>query len=289
MKRTKAEQIFSFFNYSFLLLLSLVCLLPYLTLLAKSFSSEAAVVSKAVTFWPVGFHTKAYTTLMKSSYFQVAFRNSALVTVAGTLVHVFFTVCVGYVCSKEGRMPFARAITRMYVCTMLFSGGTIPTFIVVKAAGLMNNLLAMILPGMVTTFNMILVRNYFYTVPDSLEESGKLDGASNLQVFFRIMLPMAIPSVATVAIFVAVGLWNNYMQPLMYLTRGEVRMLSVYLKDIVTAADMKSVENPDLFDRVASESFRAAAIFVSTLPILVVYPFLQKYFIVGISLGAIKE
>ncbi len=288
MKRTQVEKIFAYFNYAFLVALALLCLLPYVTLLAKSLSSESAVVSGSVTFWPKGFNVRAYTTLMGSNYFKTAFKNNVIVAVFGTAVQVFFTVCVGYVCSKD-RVPFTRTLTRLYVFTMLFSGGTIPTFIIVKAMGLMNNLLVMIIPGMVTTFNMILARNYFYTVPDSLEESAKLDGAGNLTVFFRIMLPMAIPSVATVAIFTAVGLWNNYMNPLIYLTKSNVKMLSVYLKDIVTAAEMSSVENPELMDRIASASFRAAAIFVATIPILLVYPFLQRYFIVGISLGSIKE
>lgn len=288
MRMTKGEKAFSFFNYAFLLLLAAVCLLPYITLLAKSFSAESYVVSGSITFWPKGFNTKAYAGLMNSSFFRTAFTNSLIVTISGTLVHVFFTLCVGYVCSKE-HIPGSRTLMRMYVFTMLFSGGMIPSFIVVKSLGLMNNLLVMVLPGMVSTFNMILARNYFYTVPDSLEESAKLDGASNLQVFFRIMLPMAIPSVATIAIFTAVGLWNNYMTPLIYLTKSNVKLLSVYLKDIITASDMQSLDNPELFDRVASESFRAAAIFVSTAPILLVYPFLQKYFIVGMTIGAVKQ
>lgn len=288
MRMTTAERRFAAFNHLFLIALGAICLLPYLTLLAKSFSAESSVVSGSVTFWPKGFNIKAYTGLMNSNFFRSAFVNSSIVTVAGTLTHVFFTLCVGYLCSKE-HIPGSRLIMRMYVFTMLFSGGMIPTFIIVKSVGLMNNLLVMILPGMVSTFNMILARNYFYTVPDSLEESARLDGATNLQIFFRIMLPMAIPSVATISIFSAVGLWNNYMTPLIYLTKSNVKLLSVYLKDIVTASDMQSLENPELFDRVASESFRAAAIFVSTAPILLVYPFLQRYFIVGMTLGAIKQ
>ncbi len=288
MKRTRAERVFSHCNHAALVLLALACLLPYVTLLAKSLSAESFVVSGKVSFWPLGFNVKAYHALIASQYFQTAFLNSVFVTVAGTAVHVFFTLCVGYVSSKE-RVPFSRTLTRLYVITMLFSGGMIPTFIVVRMMGLMNNLLVMILPGMVSTFNMIMARNYFYTVPDSLEESAKLDGATNLRVFFSIMLPMAIPSIATIAIFSAVGLWNNYMTPLVYLTKSSVKMLSVYLKDIVTASEMASVETPETMDRVASESFRAAAIFLSTAPILLVYPFLQRYFIVGISLGAIKE
>lgn len=286
---TKGERRFKAFNNVFLVIVGLVCLLPYINLLAKSLSKEAYVVSGDVTFWPIGFTTDAYRILISNRYFTTAFRNSVLVTVAGTIVHTFFTLCVGYFCSKE-HIPGSRFLQRLYVFTMLFSGGTIPTYIVIQRLGLINNLMVMILPGMVTTFNMILARNYFYTIPDSLEESAHIDGASNLVVFFRIMLPMAIPSVATITIFIAVGLWNSYMGPLIYLTRSDVRLLSVYLKDIVTAADMQSLENPELINNhVANESFRAAAIFLSTLPILVVYPFLQKYFIVGMTIGAVKE
>ena len=152
----------------------------------------------------------------------------------------------------------------------------------------MNTIWAMILPGMVGSFNMFMARNYFYTIPESLEESAKIDGASNLHIFFSIMLPMAIPSVATITIFTAVGLWNNYMGPLMYMTRNDTKVLSVYLKDIITASNMQSLEGTENFQSVATESFRAAAIFVSTIPILAVYPFLQKYFIVGMKIGSVK-
>ncbi|MGI6634603.1 MAG: carbohydrate ABC transporter permease [Christensenellales bacterium] len=288
MKQTKSERIFQVFNNAFLILLGLFCLLPYVMLLAKSFSSEAHLAAGNVLFWPRGFNTLAYQVLLGNNYFVTAFRNSVIITVGGTAVHVFFTLCVGYFCSKD-KVPGARLLTRMYVFTMLFGGGLIPTYLVIRAVGLMNNLLVMILPGMVSTFNLIMARNYFYTIPDSIEESAMLDGASNMRTFFSIMLPMVIPSVATIAIFSAVGLWNSYMGPLMYLTKSNVRVLSVYLRDIVTASEMTSLDVPELYDRISSESFRAAAIFVSSVPILLVYPFLQKYFIVGVTLGAVKE
>lgn len=288
MKQTKSERIFQVFNNAFLILLGLFCLLPYVMLLAKSFSSEAHLAAGNVLFWPRGFNTLAYQVLLGNNYFVTAFRNSVIITVGGTAVHVFFTLCVGYFCSKD-KVPGAQLLTRMYVFTMLFGGGLIPTYLVIRAVGLMNNLLVMILPGMVSTFNLIMARNYFYTIPDSIEESAMLDGASNMRTFFSIMLPMVIPSVATIAIFSAVGLWNSYMGPLMYLTKSNVRVLSVYLRDIVTASEMTSLDVPELYDRISSESFRAAAIFVSSVPILLVYPFLQKYFIVGVTLGAVKE
>ena len=286
--RTKGEKVFAVFNNTALILLGLICLVPYLTLFAKSFSAEAYVVAGDVYFWPKGFNALAYEVLIGSNAFVSALKNSVIITVLGTAVQVFFTLCVGYVCSKD-KLPFSRTLTRLYVFAMLFSGGVVPTFMVVRFTGLMNTFWAVIVPGMVGSFNMFMARNYFYTIPDSLEESAKIDGAGNLRVFFSIMLPMAIPSVATITIFTCVGLWNNYMGPLMYLTRSTVKPLSVYLKDIVTAADLQSLEGTENFQTVASESFRAAAIFVSTLPILCVYPFLQKYFIVGMKMGSVKE
>ncbi len=288
MKRTRAEKVFQVFNYCFLTLVALICLFPYLNLLAKSFSAERYVIAGEVLFWPRGFNTVAYQVLMGSTIFKLAFKNSVVITLLGTLLRVFFTICVGYVCSKD-RVPGSKTLTRLYVFAMLFSGGMIPTYIVIRTTGLMNTIWALILPGLVTQFNMFMARNYFYTIPDSLEESARIDGAGNLQVFFRIMLPMAIPSVATVTIFTAVGLWNNYMAALMYLTRNDMKTLSVYLRDIVTAADMQSLEGTENFQNVATESFRAAAVFVSTIPILVVYPMLQKYFIVGMKMGSVKE
>lgn len=289
MKQTRAEKRFGYFNNAFLILLGLICLLPYINLLAKSLSSEAHVLAGDILFLPKGFNVDAYTGLLTIPIFKTAFRNSLIVTVLATAVHTFFTIAVGYMTSKE-HIPGSRLIMRMYVFTMLFGGGTIPTYMVIKACGLMNNLLVMVLPGMVGAFNMIMARNYFYTIPDSLEESAKLDGASNLTVFFRIMLPMAIPSVATITIFIAVGVWNNYLGPKMYLTKNNVKVLSLYLKQIIDAANLaNTAEGAEMLDKVAAASFRAAAIFISTVPILCVYPFLQKYFIVGMTMGAVKQ
>lgn len=286
---TQGEKIFQHCNNVFLVLLGLLCLLPYINLLAKSFSAESYVVAGDILFWPKGFNLDAYKGLVSIPTFSIAFRNSVVTTLLATIIHTFFTVAVGYFTSKE-EIPGSKTVMRMYVFTMLFGGGMIPTYMVIKAVGLMNNLWVLVLPGMASTFNVIMARNYFYTVPISLEESAKLDGATNLQVFFRIMLPMAIPSVATITIFTAVGVWNGYMGPKMYLTKNEVKTLSLYLKQIVDASNLSNTaEGAEMLDKVAAASFRAAAIFIATLPILCVYPFLHKYFIVGMKVGAVKE
>jgi putative aldouronate transport system permease protein len=285
---SSGEKVFAVFNYTLLILIGLLCVLPFITLLAKSISEEAYVVSGQVSLWPMGFQLKAYEVLLSGADFRNAFKNSIFIAVCGTAIQVFFTACVGYAIAKKDLLG-RKAINIMYVFTMLFNGGMIPTYLVIKETGLINHLWVLIVPGMVSAFNLILVRNYFEALPHSLEESARIDGAGNLTVLFRIMLPLSKPLLATIAIFSAVGIWNNYMDPLMYLTKKEVQVLPLFLQSIVAAANKNGLENPEELANIASETFRAAAIFVSSIPILLVYPFLQKYFVTGLTLGAVKQ
>ncbi|KRF03654.1 hypothetical protein ASG89_02515 [Paenibacillus sp. Soil766] len=288
-KRMKTgEKVFTVVNYTLLITVGLICVLPFITLLAKSVSEEAYVVSGQVSLWPMGFQLKAYEVLLSGIDFRTAFTNSLLVAVVGTAVQVFFTACVGYAIAKRDLVG-RKAINILYVFTMLFNGGMIPTYMVIKNTGLINHLWVLVIPGMVSAFNLILVRNYFESLPHSLEESARIDGAGNLTILFRIMLPISKPLLATIAIFSAVGIWNNYMDPLMYLTKKEVQVLPLFLQNVVAAANKNGLENPEQLANIASETFRAAAIFVSSIPILLVYPFLQKYFVTGLTLGAVKQ
>lgn len=288
-KRMKTgEKVFTVVNYTLLITVGLICVLPFITLLAKSVSEEAYVVSGQVSLWPMGFQLKAYEVLLSGIDFRTAFTNSLFVAVLGTAIQVFFTACVGYAIAKRDLVG-RKAINILYVFTMLFNGGMIPTYMVIKNTGLINHLWVLVIPGMVSAFNLILVRNYFESLPYSLEESARIDGAGNLTILFRIMLPISKPLLATIAIFSAVGIWNNYMDPLMYLTKKEVQVLPLFLQNVVAAANKNGLENPEQLANIASETFRAAAIFVSSIPILIVYPFLQKYFVTGLTLGAVKQ
>lgn len=287
-RMTSGEKVFTVFNYVILIGLSLICFLPYVALLAKSLSKEAYVLSGQVGLWPRGFQIGAYKVLLSGSDFITAFRNSIFITVVGTAIQVFFTTCVGYAISRK-YLPGRKLINILYVFTMLFNGGLIPTFLVVKGTHLINNLFVLVIPGMVSAFNLILVRNYFEAQPDSLEESAKIDGAGNLTVLFKIMMPISKASMATIAIYSAVAIWNNYMSPLMYLNDRSVRVLPIFLQNIVQASDKNNFENPQELANIATETFRAAAIFVSTIPIMIIYPFLQRYFVKGMTLGAVKQ
>ncbi|WP_261302182.1 carbohydrate ABC transporter permease [Paenibacillus andongensis] len=287
-RMSHGEKVFTIFNYCLLIAISLICLLPYVTLFAKSVSDETYVISGQVSLWPKGFHFDAYKALISAIDFRTAFRNSLFVTIVGTLVQVFFTACVGYAISRK-QLPGHKMINIMYVLTMMFNGGLVPTYLIYKETGLMNNLLVLVIPGMVSVFNLILIRNYFESLPSSLEESARIDGAGNLTVLFRIMFPLSKPILATIAIFSAVSIWNSYMDPLMYLTKKNVMVLPLFLQNVISAATQNGTDNSEVLAHIASETFRATAIFISSLPILLVYPFLQKYFVAGLTLGAVKQ
>lgn len=287
-KLTKGESVFNIINIAFLLAISLICLLPYVTLIAKSISDEAYVVSGEIGLLPKGIHFEAYKALLSGSNFRTSFFNSAYITVLGTLVTVFFTAIVGYAAAKPD-LPGRKAINLLYIFTMLFNGGMIPTYLVIKETHLINNLFVLVIPSLVSAFNLIVIRSYFESLPRALDESARIDGAGNLTVLFRIMLPISLPSLATIAIFSAVSIWNNYMGPLLYLTKKDVQVLPLFLHNILDSSSGAGMERTTDMRNIATETFRAASIIVSTLPILLVYPFLQRYFVQGMTLGAVKQ
>ena len=272
---------------------TLVFIYPFWWMMVNSLNTNAQVFGPP-RLLPQSWRWQNYVEIFQKQPFARHYANTLLVAGVGTLGNVLISALSGYGFARV-RFP-GRGILFILLLTALMMPVEviiIPLFYQMKAWHLTDSLLPLIfLPVFCSqgALSAFMFRQFFITVPKELEEAGRLDGMGHGGIFFRIMLPMAIPSVATITIFIAVGLWNSYMGPLIYLTRSDVRLLSVYLKDIVTAADMQSLENPELINNhVANESFRAAAIFLSTLPILVVYPFLQKYFIVGMTIGAVKE
>jgi len=275
-RRRVGDVAFAAINQTLLIAISLICLLPYVSLLAKSLSAERYVISGAVKFWPMGFDASAYGVLIAAKPFQRAFLNSVFVTALGTAVQVFFTICVGYAVAKRD-LPGGKLINALYILTMLFNAGLVPTYLVVRYTGLVNNLLVLVIPGMVSAFNLILVRNYFASQPISLEEAARIDGAGNMTILFKVMLPISMPIIATISIYCAVSIWNNYMGPLIYLTKSNVSVLPLFLQQLISSTAANNLENPDALDSIATETFKAAAIFISATPILLVYPFLQTY------------
>lgn len=286
IKRPSGERVFSYFNTLFLIFVSFLTLFPFLHIVAKSFSEEAYVLAKDVVLWPVGFTTSSYSYVLGNPRFIRAFGVSVYVTVVGTALNMLLTTITAYPLSKR-RMPGKSIIMFMYVFTMMFNGGLIPTYLLVRNLGLINRLWALILPVAVIPFNMIILKNFFMSIPDSLEESAVIDGATQLRILFTIIVPLSLPAMATVGLFYAVGHWNQYFSALIYLSDRALYPLQLYLREIIIEDGAQLVDAEALMD-VAPISVRGATIVAATVPILLVYPFVQKYFVKGIMIGAVK-
>lgn len=283
----KKIHIFDILNYLFLLVFSFLCLAPFLNVLAKALSAEHYVLAGMVSLMPRGLNFSAFEAVLESPSFKRSFMVSLFVTLTGTFLSVLLTSLVAFAASRRNYRP-AKLISILHIIIMLFGGGMIPTYMVVRYTGLINSLWSLILPGAVSAFNMILVRNYMEALPLSLEESAQMDGAGNLTCFSRIILPMCKPVLATITIYYAVGYWNSYMNAIMYINKQSLRPLQVYLRELVLGFD-SSLLLPDAMMNIPKESIRSATVILAALPILCVYPFLQRHFVKGVVLGAVKE
>ena len=288
IKRSKGEKTFSVLNYLFLGGFALLCLFPFIHVIAQSLSSQRAIVSGEVLFLPIETTFLAYKEVFMDQDFIRAFIVSVLRTVVGTFASVFFTILLAYPLSKtyiKGR----GVILFLIVFTMIFNGGMIPTFLVVRETGLLNTFWAYIIPGLISAFNVIIVKNFFQSIPQELEESAKMDGCSNLGILFKIVIPLSMPVIATISLFVAVFHWNSFFDAVLYITDSSLYPLQVYLRELIqfntSGIDLKDNLEQAL---IANESIKAAALIASTLPILIVYPFLQKYFVTGVMIGSVK-
>ena len=269
-------------------IVSLLALIPLLHVISKAFSSEWALMSGNVTIYPKGLQFDSFKYVISSETFMMSFKNSAIVTVLGTALTVVITALTAYPLSKAD-LPFRKPILLIFVFTMLFSGGTIPTYMVMRQLKLTNTLRVLIMQGAINVYCMLMIKSFYESLPDSIEESAKIDGASTLTIWIRIVLPLCTPVIATVTLFVAVALWNNYFWPVIFNTKSALKTLPVYLRDIVVDnIDDFTFKSSDSMMNLLPEALRSATIVASTLPILILYPFLQKYFIKGALIGAVK-
>lgn len=292
LKISVGERIFTFFNYTFFVLLGLTTLFPFVNLLAKSLSSEAAVISGKVNLIPIDAQIGTYKYVLSNSMFLNAFKVSVTVTVVGTALALFMTTLAAYPLSKP-RLHGRKWFILMYIFTMLFSGGLIPTYLLMQKLHLINSLPVLFVPAMISVYNMLIIKNYFEGLPDELEESAKIDGASNLTILFRIMLPLSLPVLATIALFFAVHFWNDYFTSMIYINKADLKPLQLYLKELFVSSSDAFLRagqdiNIDAAMNTAPQAIQAASIIVATVPILLVYPFLQKYFVKGVLVGSVK-
>ena len=274
-----------------IILISLTCLLPFVNVAATSLSSKSAILSGKVSFWPVELDTRAYKAIfsdpamMRSLWFTVG------ITVVYTIFSMILTILMAYPLTKK-RLVGRKFFNFMALFTMYFSGGTIPIYLNIKELGLLDSPWSLILPGMLSTYNMIILKSFFTALPDSLEEAATIDGANDFQILLQIVLPLSMASLATLTLFYAVGKWNSFQDALYYIQNKAYQPLQLKLYHLIKgsqAVDIAAMEGGS--STVAtdiSESIEPASIIFATLPILVVYPFVQRYFVAGVTIGAVK-
>lgn len=291
-KKTIGSRLFDGINGLLLLLLTLVFLYPMWYVLVGSFSDPFSLfISNDILILPKGFSLKGYEQVFKNQNILIGYRNTLLYLVTGTTANVLATALGAYVLSRSDLM-LRKLFTVMVVFTMYFGGGLIPTFLVVKNLGLYNSRLAIILPTLVGTWNMIVMRTSFKAVPNSLIESAKLDGANDFIILFRIVLPCAKATLAVIVLYYAVGYWNSWFNAMIYLNDKDKYPLQLFLREILIAntsngATSSGFEESDML--YLEDVIRYATIVISTVPILCIYPFCQKYFMKGVMLGSVKE
>lgn len=287
---TTGERVFEGINLVLLIFIGALMLFPFLNMVAKSFSSETAILTGKVLFWPVGFQLGTYKYVIKQAQFWNSFKVSVSITIMGTAGAMVLSCLTAYPLSKRwlyGRKP----LMLVFVFTMLFGGGMVPSYLLMRSLGLVNTIWVLFVPSMLSVYNMILLKNFFEDIPESVEESAELDGAGSLRILVSIVLPMSLPAIATIGLFYAVGFWDNYMSGLIYVTDPQYKPLQQYLYEIVKESitvdetlSMDAQENAAL----NTDAIRSATIMLACVPIMCVYPFLQKYFVKGMRVGSVK-
>ncbi|MEK3721435.1 carbohydrate ABC transporter permease [Paenibacillus sp. FSL H8-0034] len=275
--------------YLVLLLSGLATLLPLANVLSKAISEESAVVSGRVGIFPVGFQLDTMKHVVSSAQFLHSIGVSLLITVVGTVLSILLTAITAYPLSKR-HLPGISFIMLLFIFTMLFNGGIIPNYLLMKQLHLINSLWSLMLPALISVFNMLVIKSYYESLPEALEESARMDGARNFTILFRIIIPLSVPVIATIALFYAVYFWNDYFHPMLYINDAGLKPLQLYLRDIVMDADSSSAVNKSVDDmmNVSPEGVRAATVIASIIPMLLVYPYLQKHFVKGVLIGSVK-
>jgi len=283
---TRAGRVFDVFNVLVLTAVGLLALLPFVYVLAGSLATEYEITTRPFFVWPNEVSTAAYRSILSSDVFVRSFVTTVVVTTVGTVVQLSASVLMAYPLSKVD-LPGRRTILTLVVVTIVFSAGIIPTFLVVKDLGLLNTYWSLILPMAINPFSLIIIKNFFEQLPDELEESAMIDGANELQVLRHVVLPLSKPVLATFALFYAVAIWNDYMSPLLYLSDQSKWTLQMILRQVTAAATLTA---EDLASDVPppAQGIKFAVVIIATVPVLLIYPFLQKHFAKGLLIGSVK-
>jgi len=289
------DKLIDFIIYTSMIVVAIVTLYPFINILAISFNDAIDSVRGGIYLWPRRFTLNNYRAVFSYPQILAAFQMSVLRTVVGTGLGVICSSMLAYAISRKDFVA-RKIITVLFLLTMYFSGGLIPEFFLIRNLGLLNNFWVYILPGLLGAWNIIVIRSFIYGLPESLQESAKLDGANDLTIFFRIIFPLCLPVVATVSLFIAVGQWNSWIDTFLFASANQSLStlqfeLMRILQNTATSMDPQAFRRGDMLQATAvtPEAVRATITIVVTFPILLVYPFLQKYFVHGLTLGSVKS
>lgn len=284
------ERAFTIFNYLFFAIVALLMILPFWHVIMVSFSGVNEAQRGGLFLYPKGWNLNTYNTVFRNPMIYTGFATTLMVTVSGTLIGVMVSALLAYALSKR-HLRGGKLLMVLVLFTMVFNGGMIPNYMLIKSLGLIDNRLALVLPGLISAYNVIIMKSYFETIPDAYDESAKIDGANDLMIFFRIILPLSGAMLATVALFIAVGYWNDYFSSVLYINSTSKWSLQAVLRNMLTntaGAMAQAGVTVNVVQTISATTVKAGSIVVATVPILIVYPFLQKYFVKGVQIGGVK-
>ena len=286
MKPTKGYRAFQVINTIIMIFVIFITLYPFVYLVAQSFSSDAAASAGKVTFYPIGFNVNTYKYILRDNQFFRYYGNTIFYTVVGTFISVACTALIAYPLSKP-RLRLNKVITPLVVFTMYFAGGMIPNYIVITQwLGLQDSMWSIILPNAISTFNLLVMKSFFAGLPEELEEAAAIDGMNTYQIFLKIIIPLSKPIIATMCLFYMVTMWNEWFTPMLYLDSKDKWPVALYVRQLVEGANNTEIGSSDASS--VQVTVKSATLVLTSIPIICVYPFVQKYFVQGMTIGAVK-
>lgn len=289
MQESIQYKIFKVFNVFILLVVVFCTLYPFLNVVAQSFSSEAYISAGEVNLIPKGFNIETYKTVIEDRMFWINYKNTVVYTVVGTAISMFFTTIFAYALSKR-RLVGRRFLTLFAVFTMFFNGGLIPNYLLINNLGFHNTIWAIVIPGAISIYNMLIMKSFFENMPDELEEAAAIDGMNTYGILLKIILPLSKAVIATMVLFYAVGHWNSWFPAFLYLDQKDLFPVTIYLRNMIAGATGGAATGATSADNLIqiSANIKSVTMVLTILPILTVYPFVQKYFVSGVMLGSVK-
>ncbi len=289
VKESTGYIVFKWFNTLIMVLICIATLYPFLYLVAQSFSSEEAITLGKVNLLPVGFNLETYKSVFEKGEFMHSYKNTVIYSVIGTILSLVLSCCMAYPLSKKELKGY-KVLTKFVIFTMYFGGGLIPNYVLMMKLHLVNHIAGFIMPSLLSTYYIILMKSFFAETPHTLEEAGELDGLSPIGIFIRIVLPLSMPIIATMILFNAVGYWNNWYNAFLYLDKKEMWPVAYYLKTIISGASTSADPGEASAEKLQiAANIKSCSMVLMALPIICVYPFISKYYVEGMMLGGVKE